>query len=135
MELSLRILGLCVALAGAEMLHGIARTLFLLPRVGKERAQQVGIVTGSLLAFAVCYLVVPSLGLSTLPQLLSLGLFLSAFMASFDVAVARLAMRRPWRSVAGDFDPRNGNYLVFGLALLLFFPWLAVALRTMGSGL
>lgn len=32
------ILALCVALASAETLHGIARTLLAVPRIGKARA-------------------------------------------------------------------------------------------------
>ena len=39
-----RIASLCLALAGVETLHGIARTVLLVPRIGKARARKVGIV-------------------------------------------------------------------------------------------
>ena len=98
--------------------------------MGALRAQQIAIVTGSLLALSVCVALVPPMGLRGRWPLLGLGLILSVFMAGFDMVIARFAMRRPWRLVLRDFDPRQGNLLVFGLAFLLFAPWLAVGLRS-----
>lgn len=126
-DIVLRSLALCVVLAGTETLHGIARTMLLVPRVGKELALKLSIVSGSLLAFAVCYALVPGIGLSTMPGHLLLGLGLAAFMAAFDLAMGRFVLRRTWRKALQDFDPRTGNFLVFGLALLALFP-AAVAL-------
>ena len=129
LEVLVRVLGICLALAGTEMLHGIARVRLLVPRVGKERAQQVSIVTGSLLAFLVCRLLVPSLGLTERGPLLILGLVLAAFMASFDVAVSRYLVKRPWSAVVDDFNPGKGNYLLFGLVLLTLFPSVVMAVE------
>ncbi len=127
-EIAIRIFGLCLALASAEMLHGIARVRFVVPRLGRQRAQQVSIISGTLLAFAVCYLVVPTLSLSGSGALLGLGLFLSAFMASFDALVGRIVMRRKWPAIAEDFDPRKGNYLLFGLIFLVVIPYAVMAI-------
>ncbi len=60
---AIRIVSLCVVLAGVETLHGIARTVWLAPRVGKALAIKLSVVSGSLLAFAVCWLLVPGIGL------------------------------------------------------------------------
>jgi len=127
-ELALRIACLCLTLAGVETLHGIARMRFLVPRVGRLKAQRISIVTGSLLAFAVCFLSVPSLGLHAPASLLGLGLLLSAFMAAFDVCIGRYAARLPWKVVLADFNPRHGNLLSLGLLLMVFFPLLVMAL-------
>ncbi|MBK9441704.1 MAG: hypothetical protein IPN53_10450 [Comamonadaceae bacterium] len=89
-------------------------------------AQQISIVTGTLLAFAVCYFFIPSMGLSTLSSALALGAFLATFMASFDIAVGRLLMKRRWALIAEDFDPRKGNYLIFGLASLVVIPYIVL---------
>ena len=129
LEQLLRIAALCLALAGGEMLHGIARATFLVPRVGKVNAQRIGISTGTLLAFAICYVSVPSLGISGFRALLALGGLLALFMALFDISIARLVMRRAWRKVAEDFDPRSGNYLSLGLVALVFIPWAVMRLR------
>lgn len=127
-ELSLRVLALCLALSGAEMLHGIARVRFLVPKIGKRRAQQVSIVTGCLLAFFVCWWIVPTLGVTGRAPLLGLGLWLALYMASFDAAVGRLVMKRSWKVVAEDFNPFRGNYLLVGCIVLVFIPTVVMAL-------
>ncbi|CAM5349478.1 hypothetical protein [Thauera sp.] len=125
----LRVLALCVVLAGIETLHGILRAAVLVPRVGKGRALKVSIVTGTALAFGVCYLLVPGIGVNEPGALLAIGLALALFMASFDIVLARTLLKRPWARVFRDFDPRTGNYLSFGLLLLVVIPYAVMALR------
>ena len=128
-DLVLRVLALCVVLAGTETLHGIARTVLLAPRVGKALAIRLSIVSGSLLAFGVCFLLVPGLGLKTAGQHLVLGLVLAAFMAAFYMALGRWRLRRSWDKVLADFNPATGNLLLVGLVLLTGFPLLVAHLR------
>lgn len=120
----IRISALCVVLAGAETLHGIVRTVWVVPRIGKDLAIRLSALTGSLLALGICWVLVPPIGLTGAAQHLALGLVLAAFMAAFDIGIGMLLMRKPWRKVAPDFDPRTGNYLSFGLAFLALVPWL-----------
>lgn len=128
-DLILRVLSLCLLLASAETLHGIFRAAVLVPRIGKKRALKVSIVSGSLLAFGVCYWQVPGLGLTAAGPLLGVGLTLALFMASFDVVLGKVVLKRPWRKAFTDFDPRTGNYLVFGVLLLAMFPWMVMHLH------
>jgi len=128
----IRVVSLCVVLAGAETLHGIARTVLIVPRIGKDRAVKLSALTGSILAFAICWFFVPSIGLVGAPAHLFLGLVLVAFMAVFDLAMGKVVMRKSWRKLGADFDPRSGNYLVFGLAFLLLAPLLVSLLRGQG---
>lgn len=130
LDTAVRVLALCVVLAGTETLHGIARTVWLAPRVGKARATQLSIVSGSLLAFAVCYLLVPGVGLVGTPAHLALGAALALFMASFDAVLGKWLLRRNWRKILDDFNPATGNYLLFGLVLLVVFPPLVALLRS-----
>lgn len=127
MELAFRIFGLCVALAAVEILHSIARVRFAVPRRGRRLAQRLSIVTGSLLAVVVCWLLVPTLGVHGGVPLLAVGAVLAVSMASFDVAVARWLMRRPWSSIPEEFDLRRGNYVVYGLIVLLPAPIVVMA--------
>lgn len=127
-----RALALAVALAGTETLHGIARTVWLVPRVGKARALKWSIVSGSLLAFSVCWLLVPGLGLVGAGPHLALGAFLAVFMAGFDLALGRWLLRRSWRKALDDFNPATGNLLVFGLVWLAGVPALVALLRAGG---
>lgn len=118
----LRIASLCVLLAATETLHGIVRTVWLARKVGKERAIRISAVSGTLLAYAVCFAMVPGIGLQGLAQHLLLGLLLAAFMAGFDIAFGRLVMRFSWPRIARDFNPASGNYLSVGLAALVAAP-------------
>lgn len=117
-----RVLALCVLLASAETLHGIARTVWLVPRIGKARALKWSAFTGSLLATAICAWAVPPMGLNTLGALLGVGLALAAFMASFDLALGHWLLRRPWRKTLDDLNPATGNYLLYGLCWLVCAP-------------
>ncbi len=127
-DLALRILSLCVLLAAAETLHGIFRAAVLVPRIGKKPALKVAIFSGSLLAFSLCYWQVPSMGVTATLPLLGIGLVLAAFMAAFDILLGHWLLKRPWSRAFEDFNPATGNYLLFGIVLLVFFPWLAVQL-------
>lgn len=121
-DTAIRLLALCIALASVEMLNGIVRTVLVVPRLGKARALQLGALTGCALVLLVCHWMVPPLGLSGWHAHLGLGLGLAAFMASFDLAIGRFVMRRPWRKLWPDFDPRTGNYLSPALAFLACAP-------------
>jgi len=48
-------------------------------------------------------------------------------VAAFDVGVGRLLMRKPWRKIWLDFNPRSGNHLLYGLVCLGLIP-LAISL-------
>jgi O-antigen/teichoic acid export membrane protein len=118
----LRIAALCVVLACAETLHGIARIKLLIPRIGKERAVKLSAFTGTLLALAICWALVPGMNLQSPSAHLTLGVVLACFMASFDIAIGRWLMRKSWAKIWPDFDPRTGNYLLYGLLALCVIP-------------
>jgi hypothetical protein len=120
----LRILALCVLLAAAETLHGIVRTLWITPRIGKTLALRWSVVSGSLLALALCAWQVPDIGLRGDGAHLALGVALASWMAAFDVAIGRLLMRKAWHKIWPDFNPASGNYLLFGLVFLMLVPWM-----------
>jgi hypothetical protein len=104
------------------MLHGIARTTLVVPRIGKKRAIKLSALTGTLLALGICYLLVPGIGLQSPLSHLLLGVILAAFMASFDIAVGKWLMRKSWAKIWPDFNPSTGNYLLYGLLALCFIP-------------
>lgn len=128
-NLALRILALCVLLAAAETLHGIFRAAVLVPRIGKKPALKVAIVTGSLLAFGLCWWRVPALGVTATWPLLGVGGVLAAFMAAFDILLGHWLLKRPWSRAFEDFNPASGNYLLFGILLLAVFPLVVMRLQ------
>lgn len=123
-DAAIRIIALCIVLAGAETLHGIARIKLIIPRIGKDRAVKLSAFTGTLLALAICWALVPDIGFRSSEAHLILGLGLAAFMAAFDIAIGRWLMRKSWVKIWPDFDPRSGNYLLFGLLGLSVGPLL-----------
>ena len=133
-ELLLRCLALALLLVGAETLHGMARLRWLVPRLGGRRAQRVSILSGSLLAFLLVVLALPSLPLRSSTGLLLLGIALAAFMAAYDAALGRWAFHRSWRAVFQDFNPARGNLLVLGMIVLSLSPLLARALSQAFAG-
>ena len=120
----LRVCALCVVLAGAETLHGIARTTLITPRFGKERAIKLSVITGSLLALAICFALVPGIGLQSPQSHLLLGIVLAVFMASFDIAIGKWLMHKSWAKIRPDFNPATGNFLLYGLLAMCFMPLL-----------
>lgn len=125
----LNIIALCIALAAAETLHGIFRAAILVPRIGKKVALKVSIVSGSVLAFFVCYYFVPRIGVSDNFQLIGIGLISALFMAGFDIALAKIVLKRPVHKSLNDFNPKSGNYLIIGLALLITYPYLVMLIN------
>jgi hypothetical protein len=125
----LRTLSLCIALAGIETLHGVFRATVLVPRIGKKQALRLSIITGSGLAFGICFLLVPDIGVVEPAGLFVIGLALSLFMASFDIALGKMLLKLSWSKIIQDFDPRTGNYLSLGLLLLIVFPYAVMKIR------
>lgn len=113
-ELLLRGLALALLLMGAETLHGMARLRWLVTRLGGRRDKRVSIVSGSLLAFLLVALALPTLPLPSSTGLLLLGIALAASMAAYDAALGRWVFHRSWRAVVQDFNPFRGNLLVLG---------------------
>lgn len=128
-DLALQLLSLCVLLAAAETLHGIFRAAVLVPRIGKRPALKVAIVTGSLLAFGLCWWRVPQMGVTAAWPLIGIGVVLAAFMAAFDILLGRWLLKRPWSRAFEDFNPATGNYLLFGILLLAAFPLIVMWLQ------
>jgi hypothetical protein len=126
---ALNVIALCLTLAGVETLHGILRNALVAPRIGTKRAKRLSLISGTVLLFIVCYLWVPRLGLSNPGALLALGLLLALFMALFDMLLGHYVLKLRWRVIFKDFDPRQGNYLLLGLLVLVFIPLLVMALH------
>ena len=126
---SVRIASLCIVLASAETLHGIVRTVFVTPRIGKSLAIKISALSGTGIAFAICYLLVPPIGLIGAFSHLKLGLLLALFMAAFDIFIGKIVMRMRWPRILNDFNPASGNWLSVGLVALVFIPVLVSWLK------
>jgi len=123
-----RALVVVFGIAGAETVHGIARTLWLTPRLGDLRARQVGVLTGSMLILAIATLAIRWLGPRTRQEQLAIGALWLVAMVAFEIGLGR-ALGASWARLAADYDPRQGGFMLAGMAVLLFAPMIACRIR------
>ncbi len=50
-----RAIAVWLVLIGAEIIHGIVRSIVLTPRIGDKRARQIGVFTGSLVNLGIAH--------------------------------------------------------------------------------
>ena len=123
-----RALVVVVGIACAETLHGVARTIWVTPRFGDLRARQLGVLTGSLLILAIATISIRWLGPRTDRQKLAIGALWVACMVAFEVGLGR-ALGASWSRLAADYDPAQGGFMLFGMAVLLLAPTIAARIR------
>jgi hypothetical protein len=129
----LRVLVVWLLIAAAETLHGIARTLWLVPLVGDHAARQIGVVTGSLLIFAITWLAVRWLGLFGRRELVAAGALWVVLMLAFEIVLGRAVFGFGWDRIAAEFDPSRGGLMLLGLAALWLMPLFTARLRGVDS--
>ena len=118
-----------VLIAGAETVHGIVRMRLLNRRVGKHRANQIGVFTGSVIILIIAWYTVPWFGVLTRSDYLWIGILWLVQMLTFEVVLGRYVFRVSWQRIAADFDPRQGGLLSIGMAVLMLAPLLVAKLR------
>jgi hypothetical protein len=129
----LKALAVWLLLMAAETIHGIIRTLFLVPRVGDFRARQIGVFSGSLIILALVLLRIRWIGVRSTRSLLAIGLVWLALTLAFEIGLGRLS-GYSWERIASDYNVRSGGLLPFGLAVLALSPLIAARVRGVRSG-
>lgn len=127
----LRVFAVWLIIICVETVHGIFRTLFLVPLIGDFRARQVGVFTGSLLILFITCLFIRWLRAVNIASLLATGFVWVALTLLFEIGFGRFALGFSWERIASDYDVRRGGFLLFGLIFMLFSPLLAAKLRKM----
>jgi hypothetical protein len=115
-------------IAALETMQGIARTLWLVPLLGDQRARQLALVVALAISFGVAWLTARWLRAPGARRKLAVGAIWMALMVAFDVAVGR-AFGLPWERILADFDPRQGGLLGLAMAPIVVAPWLAARWR------
>jgi hypothetical protein len=124
-----RVLAVWLLITGAETLHGIARTLWLVPRVGDLSSRQIGVFSGSLIIFAITWLTIGWLGIRRTRALLLAGAVWVVLMLAFEFVLGRAVFGFGWDRIVAEFDLSRGGLMGFGLAALLLMPLFAARLR------
>jgi hypothetical protein len=122
----LRAFAVWLLIFAAEAVHGVLRTLYLVPLLGDLTSRQVGVAVGSGLILLVTWLTVKWIGPRTPRQQRGVGFLWVTLMIGAELAVGRFAFGYPWARITEDFDPTRGGFLAFGMLVLYLAPgWMA----------
>ena len=120
-----------LGLIGAEMVHGIVRSIILVPRVGDARARQIGVLTGSLMNLGITYRFIQWIGARTTGALVGIGVVWVVLTVVFEMTFGRFVMRSSWERLRSDYDLAHGGLLPIGLLALAGSPVVAAQIRRM----
>ena len=110
-------------IAACETLHGVARARFLARRVGDFRSRQIGVLTGSMLIYAITALTFSWLHPEHRGEAFQIGGLWLGLMLLFEFIVGHFVFRFPWRWLLDEYNVKKGRLLLFGMALLFFAPF------------
>ena len=129
LTIAIRAIAVWLVLIAAEILHGIARGIFLVPHVGEFRSSQIGVFTGSVIILAIALAFVRWIGASRTTELLLVGFLWLVLTLAFEVAFGRFVVGASWERLAADYNVLEGGLLPFGMLVLLLSPLIAGKIR------
>jgi hypothetical protein len=124
-----RALAVWLLLITVEFIHGILRTIVLVPVVGDFRARQIGVFIGSALILVVAYLFIGWLRAPDRKALLLVGLLWLVLTLAFELGFGHFVFGRSWGSLGEDYKIPKGGLLPFGLLVLALSPVIAARMR------
>lgn len=126
----LRAFAVWLVIIAVETVHGILRTLLLVPIMGDFPARQFSVFTGSLLIFGVTLFLINWIAAKTTLQLLIVGLLWVALTVLFEITLGRLVLDLSWDRITEDYNITRGGLLGVGLLFMAVSPLLAKRLRS-----
>lgn len=118
-----------LVLIAAEIIHGILRSIALVPLVGQFRSNQIGVFTGSGIILVIAYLFIRWIGAKRRQELLVVGGIWLVLTVSFEVLFGRFVAGLSWERIGSDYDILNGGLMPVGLVILFFSPMIAAKVR------
>jgi hypothetical protein len=116
-------------LMGAEVLHGVARAIWLIPVVGDFRARQIGVATGTIINLAVALLFIRWIRPARVSDAVSIGILWVVLTLASEIALGRIIMRASWERIGSDYDLVHGGLLPMGLLALAMIPLITAKVR------
>jgi hypothetical protein len=113
----------------AETLHGIARTILLVPLVGDVRARQIGVLTGAIIILAIALSSIRWIRPAGTADAVAIGMVWLVLTLAFEVALGRYVVHAPWSRIASDYNLARGGLLSIGMAVLVMAPLVAAKVR------
>lgn len=119
-----------LVIIAVETVHGILRTVLLVPMMGDLPARQISVFTGSLLIFGVTLLLINWIAARTRLRLLIVGAIWVLLTILFEITLGRLVLNLSWDRITEDYDITRGGFLGFGLLFMAVSPLLATRMRS-----
>jgi hypothetical protein len=113
-----------------EVLHGIARTMFLAPVVGDFRARQIAVFTGSFLVVLLATSFIGWLRPASAREAACVGIVWLALTLTFEIVFGRFVVHASWSRIAADYNLLRGGLLPIGLLVLTAAPLIATRIRS-----
>lgn len=113
----------------AEILHGIARGIFLVPHVGEFRSSQIGVFTGSIIILVVALVFVRWIAANRTAELLAVGVVWLVLTLAFEILFGRFVVGASWERISADYNVPQGGLMPFGMLVLLLSPLIARKIR------
>ena len=129
LTIATRAVAVWLVLIVAEILHGIARGIFLVPHVGEFRSNQIGVFTGSVIILVIALAFVRWIGASRIIDLLAVGVLWLGLTLAFEILFGRFVVGASWERLAADYNVLEGGLLPFGMLVLLISPLIAGKVR------
>lgn len=127
--IAVKTLAVWFILIAAEIVHGIARGILLLPHVGEFRSSQIGVFTGSIIIVVIAVVFVRWIGATRPAHLLTAGFLWLALTLTFEILFGRFVVGASWEQIAADYNVLEGGLLPFGMLFLLLSPLIAWKIR------
>jgi len=113
----------------AEIVHGIARGILLVPHVGHSRSNQIGVFTGSIIILVIAVVFVRWIGATRPVHLFLVGFLWLALTLTFEILFGRFVVGASWERLAADYNVLKGGLLPIGMLILLMSPLIAWKIR------
>jgi hypothetical protein len=121
--------GIWFVLMGAEFVHGVVRTIWLVPLVGDFSARQIGVFTGSSVNLTVAALFVRWIHPTRTADAIVIGVMWLLLTLAFELLFGRFVIGASWQRIGSDYNLLHGGLLPFGLLLLTLAPLLTAKIR------
>lgn len=113
----------------AETIHGVLRTLFLVPLLGDLRARQIGVLIGSILILGIAFVFDRWVGAAETGTQIRIGLLWLALTLGFELFLGIFVLNFTRERILSDYAIWRGGLMPLGLVALLFSPLIAGRVR------
>ncbi|PHO08644.1 hypothetical protein CPG37_13435 [Malaciobacter canalis] len=112
-----------ILIAIVETINGIIR-IKILQKYFRKYTKIISFLLGYLWIVIITKLFLSFINPETLFESFIVGLSWAIMMIIFDIFIGKVIFRLSWKSILNDFNIFKGNYLSFGIILIVFTPML-----------